>query len=186
MKASRILAVLMFLLPTFSTTVVDAGETTLQPPTGAMAHFAWGADIGGSVDMSGHDMSTLDISAHFGYKNSIIHLLGIGANLNMMVSNSCRAYPVYGIIRTSFTKRPTLCFMEARAGAAINCLENNISQTGLYLSGGIGINLATGSTFRSHMVLSYSFFDRGYATYRGEDFSVPDLHYVSVRIGISF
>lgn len=153
---------------------------------GAMAHFTWGADVGGSVDMSGNDMSSLDISANFGYKNHVIRLLGAGASLNMMVSNSCRSFPFYAIVRTSFTKRPTLCFVEARAGASINYMQRNISQTGLYLSGGIGINLATGRTFRSHLILSYSFFDRGYVTYKDIDYSVPDIHYLGVKIGISF
>ncbi|MDE7125286.1 MAG: hypothetical protein K2O12_02245, partial [Muribaculaceae bacterium] len=93
---------------------------------------------------------------------------------------------VYAIFRSSFTKKTTLCFMETKAGASVNYLPNNISQTGLYLSCGLGINLATGRNFRSHMILSYSFFDRGYVTYDGEDHSLSDLHYIGVKIGLSF
>lgn len=185
MTKVRILTLLAAVLAVCATVHAE-GQEHHSALSSAMEHFTWGADVGGSIDMSGHDMSIIDISANFGYKSDILRLLGAGASLNLMVSNSCRSFPFYAIIRTSFTRRPSLFFVEARAGASINYLQNNINQTGLYLSGGVGINLATGRTFRSHLILSYSFFDRGYITYKDQDYSVPDLHYVGVKIGISF
>lgn len=169
---------------TMQATEVDTEDMPLH--SDAPTHFCWGADVGGGVDMTGNNMSYIDISANFGYKNDLIKMLGVGAGLNVMVSNSCRSFPVYALFRTSFTTKPSLCFMELRTGASVNYLPGNESQTGLYLSGGLGVHLATGRTFSSHLVLSYSFFDRGYITHEGTNFSMPDLHYAGIRIGISF
>lgn len=149
-------------------------------------HFTWGADVGGSIDMTGNDMSTVDLAANVGYKNDFLRLLGIGANLNMMVSNSNRSFPIYAVVRTNFRKKPTFCFLDAKGGISINYFPENVSQTGLYLSGGVGFNLASGRTFRSHIIISYSYIERKDIKDRSWGANNEDLHLVSLKIGVSF
>lgn len=148
--------------------------------------FTWGAELGGSIDMTGNDQSTIDIDAYFGYSNSFVKLLGVGANINMMVSDSNRSFPVYAIFRTNFRKTPSLLFMDLRGGVSVNCIGDTKTQSGLYLSGGLGINLATGKTFSSHLIVSYGYFERKTVEYKSNFYPLGDLHTVSMRIGVSF
>ncbi len=187
MRSFILFMLMSFVLPfSLSAGNIEKVVTPNMEDKSPMSHFCWGADLGGSIDMSGHDMSTIDIGANFGYKNDYLRLLGIGASLNMMVSNSNRSFPIYGIVRTNFMNRPSLCFFDARAGVSLNYFEDNVSQAGLFLSGGIGFNLALGQKFKSHIILSYNYFDRGYYTRDGVDYNQPDLHLVTMRLGVSF
>ena len=102
---------------------IEKAVTPNMEDKSPMSHFCWGADLGGSIDMSGHDMSTIDIGANFGYKNDYLRLLGIGASLNMMVSNSNRSFPIYGIVRTNFMNRPSLCFLMLGLGYHLTTLK---------------------------------------------------------------
>lgn len=152
-------------------------------PIQAKSLFAWGADIGTAVEMSGHDMSTINLDAYFGFKNTIINLCGAGAGIDMMVSNSCRTFPIYAILRTSFRSKPSLCFMDMRAGIAFNNLSGGTTQRSAYLNPSIGINLATGATYRSYIILGYVY--NGLKSFN--DISINGgLSYVNVRIGITF
>ncbi len=110
------------------------------------SHFVWGADLGGGIDLSSHDMSTLNLDAYFGYRGGIVDALGVGAAINMMVNNSNRAFPVYALFRSSFRTAPSLCFFDLRGGIVFNNLSDNTTRSGLYLSPGIGVNLARGKT----------------------------------------
>lgn len=165
--------------------IASAGGSQERNVTG-WSHFAWGAEIGGSIDMTSNDMSTANLDAYFGYRNSWIDVLGIGAEVNMMLSNSVRSFPVYAMLRTGFSKRPTLLFMDLRAGVAFNNISSSSQQTGAYVSPGIGINLAGGATFQSYVTLSYVYnsfepFNTGEKQY--------DFHSLSmacIRLGIRF
>lgn len=48
----------------------------------AKSHFTWGAEAGASIDLTGHDMSTFDVDVLFGYKNSYIRMVGLGAGIH--------------------------------------------------------------------------------------------------------
>lgn len=149
----------------------------------ASSHFGWGADVGTSIDVSSHDMSTLNLDAYFGYKNSIIDLAGIGAGIHMMVSNSCRAFPVYALLRTSFRPEPSLCFMDLRCGVAFNSLSNDKNQVSVWLNPGIGFNLARGKTFRSFIVVGYIY--NGMKSF-GDTKIAGGLSMVNFRFGVTF
>jgi len=147
--------------------------------------FVWGADVGASVDMTGDDMSTVDVSASFGLRHGWIGFLGVGAEANFMVSNSCRSYPIFLLLRTSFSKIPKILFWELRGGISLNYLEHNHRQQGIYASTGIGAYLARGEKFRSYIALSYTYRER--RRIEGEMIHpFHDLHYAAVRIGVSF
>lgn len=148
--------------------------------------FAWGASFGSDIDLTGNDKSDVSIDAYFGIRMPAIQLLGIGAGIDVPVSNSWRSYPVYALLRTNFLRRPSLCFLDARGGLSVNLLEYNQKQTGGYGSIGVGFQLASSSKFTSHLILAYSFFSRKDYMHGDECVKVDDLHMATMRIGISF
>lgn len=161
----------------------EPAEPTTPP---RFSGFAWGGAIGVGIDMSSHDMSTVKASVVLGYKTLSVPLIGVGAGVNMMMSNSFASFPLFAVARTNFGATRSPLFIEMRAGAIITNL-NKVSRTALYLSPGIGINLATGDKFRSYLTVSYE--------YNGLKYTSPDdptigrirgIDYVSASIGIVF
>lgn len=169
--------------------VLAAGSSIQAAAPGSQSlpgHFSWGIDVGGAIDMSGHDMSTLDIDAGFGYRNRAIQLLGIGAGINIPVDNSRRTFPVYAVLRTNFIGHPSLCFMDARVGVVVNNMETDATKTAFYCSPGLGFNLATGRTFRSYLILSYIYNGlKAHAEGNPED-TFCGVHLAAIRLGINF
>lgn len=151
-------------------------------------YFAWGADAGASIDMTGSDMSDVNFSAQFGMKRGWINFLGIGLGADLTTSNSCRSYDIFADFRTNFVNRPTLLFWPVRLGASLNYLEHNHEQTGFYGSTGIGINLARGKKYCSYMIIGYTFRERRHIEADAETMShnFKSLHYATVKIGITF
>lgn len=150
------------------------------------AGFAWGADLGGGIDMTGNDMSAMNIDARFGYRNGVVDFIGIGAGIDMMVSNSNRVFPVYALFQSNFRTTPSVCFLDLRAGCAFANLADNQNQTDLYASPGIGFNLARGKSFSSYLILSYQYI--GLKDYSDSEtlHTLNGIHMAAVRIGISF
>ena len=161
---------------------IHSEETT--PPHG-IPHFAWGVDAGGSIDMGGDDMSTVNIDAFFGYKNQMIDIAGIGTGIHIMTSNSSRVFPLYAIFRSSFRNRPSLCFLDMRAGAAFNDVGNE-SQTRLFLNPAVGFNLAVSRSFKSYITIGYIF--NGMSSFGPTDdrTDIHGLDLVNFRFGITF
>lgn len=162
-------------------------SASTEPETSGKGSFAWGAETGGSIDMSANDMSSFDIGASFGFKKSWIKFLGIGAEMDVMLSNSARSFPIYASLKTNFQKRHSLVFMDLRAGVAVNYLPNDYQQTGAYAFGGVGINLAQGKTFSSFIVIGYTFKQFENITLTDDSLlKMPPLHMASVRLGVTF
>ncbi|MDE6282374.1 MAG: hypothetical protein K2L97_00110 [Muribaculaceae bacterium] len=226
MKRSLLTAFILGLLSTLcgvsaATSVSDTDSVLfiIQRPTlskeipvarkSELGHFTWGADLGSAIDLTANDMSSIDISAYLGYKGSWVRFAGIGAGITSMISNASRCYPIFAMLRTSFSTRPQLCFLDLRLGLSVNNILEYQSQTDFFGSLGIGITLAKGSKFSSHLIVSYNFMPiRPYTVYtqvtdtevRGEQFEdhpqepqiiatrqrFPDLHFAAIRIGCSF
>lgn len=148
--------------------------------------FAWGASFTGQVDMSGHDMSTVGIEAYFGMKTTAIEIIGLGAGLNVPVSNSHRMLPIYAVVRTNFSSRPTLCFLDLRGGLSINDYDDDHTSAGAYMSGGVGINLASGRSFSSHIIVGFAYYDRKNYTIDDVEVHPGNLGMAVLRLGISF
>lgn len=163
--------------------VVGAPKIETSP---APSHFVWGADLGSSIDMSGQDLTAIDLDAHFGYKGDYIRFAGLGAGIRMMVSNSSRCYPVYAMFRSSFTCNPSLCFAQLKLGVSFNNFYTDTYQRDFYGSLGLGFTLATGRSFSSHIVLSYDYMPvrRKYVPEAVSPLS--DIHYATISIGVSF
>lgn len=175
----------------------------------SLGHFTWGTDLGSTVDLTANDMTSVNIHGYFGYKGSWIRFLGVGAGINSMLNNASRCYPMYTMLRTSFSPQPKLCFLDLRLGVSVNNILDYSSQTNFYGSAGLGITLAKGKKFSSHIIISYDFMPtRPYTVYTeepdtnasgevfdGEDTptktvatrtTFPNLHYAAIRIGCSF
>lgn len=148
--------------------------------------FAWGASLTTSVDLTGHERSTIGMDAYFGVKSPMIQIIGIGTGLNIPISNSLHTLPIYLIARSNFRHKKSLCFADVRAGVSINDVSDSKKQTVSYGSLGIGINLASSAKFTSHLILAYSYF--GSKSYTEADVlvKVPDLHMATLRLGITF
>lgn len=154
---------------------------------GSHSRFAWGLDVGSAIDMTGNDMSALDINACLGYSGPYVRFIGVGASIDMMVSNSTSTYPVYLMYQTDFSRTRRLCFMELRAGWSFCNIENYKTQQNTYGSLGVGVTLAKGRSFSSHIVLSYNY-TRLDDVPRDDGTSVRihDLQSMMLRIGILF
>ena len=170
-------------------TVVVADSIDLPPKTTydtPVSHFTWGADLGSSIDMTGQDMTSINIDANFGYRGKYIQLAGLGAGIRMMTSNSSRCFPIYALVRSNFADKPSLCFAQVKAGISINNLYTDIYQQGFYGAVNFGIRLATGKTFSSHLLLSYEFMQVNRASAPEAIRPISDIHYASISIGVNF
>lgn len=160
--------------------VDDGGFTTLKPT------FTWGAAAGASIDMTSNDMSSVDFEISLGMRRGWINFLGVGVEADIMVSNSCRCFPLFAELRTNFMDRPTIAFMDIKVGASLNYLEHNHQQTGIYTFAGAGFNLARSRSFSSHLIVGYTFRQR--RTVVGEEMThdFRNLHCATVKIGVCF
>ncbi len=177
-----LLAVLLLLLPLGAKAAGSADNEFMT----SRAVFTWGASAGASIDMSSNDMSTVDFDITLGFRRGWINFLGLGLGADIMVSNSCRTFPLYAELRTNFLNHPTIGFWDFKAGMALNYLEHNHQQTGVYAFTGPGFNLARSRKFNSYILIGYTFVQRrpinGPEMYH--DFG--SLHYATVKIGVSF
>lgn len=175
----RVITSSLILLISFITVIAQTNDKS--PKQG----FTWGAEVGAGIDMGGDNMSTLNIEALIGYRTSWIDFAGIGLGIDMMMSNSCRAFPIYGMIRSSFAKKPKLFFAEMRTGIALNQATNVPDRGNLFLQPGGGIYLATGKNFTSYLTLSYTY---DAMTFYGDkkDTLVHGLNMATISIGVTF
>lgn len=149
--------------------------------------FAWGASLATSIDMTEGDMSNIGIEAYAGIKAPGVQMLGIGSGMCVPVTNALRSIPLFIIARTNFRTRPTLLFMDARAGIGINYLDRTDGhQAGAYGSLGLGIRLASNDKFQSHLIIAYTYMGRKDYYVGEERVPLPDLHMATLRLGISF
>lgn len=121
------------------------------------SHFTWGAEFGASIDLSGYDTSTFDVDVVLGYKNKWLKLVGIGGGIHRAFGTGDNFIPVYAIIRTSFTSRPSLFFLSFKAGYSFNTMGDAPTFGDTSAQIGAGLNLAVSKRFQSHIVLSYGF-----------------------------
>jgi hypothetical protein len=149
-------------------------------------HFAWGVDLGSSIDMTNQELSSVDISACVGYKGSIFRFIGVGGQIKMMINNGSRAYPLYGMIRTGFTKHATPAFLELRAGVSIANLRNDVYQRPFFGGVAVGYTLASGRTFSSHVTVGYDLMMLKDILVGEQTVNFSYLHSASIKIGICF
>lgn len=150
------------------------------------SHFTWGADFGASIDMQGTDLSTFDVEAMLGYKNKFINFAGVGAGIHRAIGVGSNLIPVYGMIRTSFTSKPSLLFLDLKAGYSFNSIGQSSGKGAAIFSTGIGVNLATSRRFSSHLILSYSFYSVHKDQRVGDLEGIKGINYACIRFGVNF
>lgn len=161
-------------------------DTTTPTDNYRKASFAWGAELSGAADMSQHNMSAVGISAEFGFRYKWVRFLGIGAEGNTMVNTSDRTFPLYINFRTDFSNHRRLLFVDLRGGMALNYLYGNTQKTGAYASGGVGITLAGGKKFSSHIILAYTYIGNDVCYYGDYMRTCPGISQATLRLGVIF
>lgn len=149
-------------------------------------HFTWGAEFGMSLDMTSHDMSSVDADIMLGYKSSIFKVLGLGAGIHRAIGTGDNFIPVYAIIRTSFRKKPSLLFMHLCMGYSFNTISDSPMMGDTMANIGLGVNLAMTRKFQSHIVLS-----AGYRHFRPRhreiiNMDTDNVYLVKLSFGINF
>lgn len=147
-------------------------------------HFTWGADAGGAVDLSHNDMSAMCFNAYFGMRYRMFDIIGVGAGVDMMISNSGRQFPVFGIIRTSFSSTPKILFGEIRLGPSICYLEDDRKETVTYANISLGFNLARNTKFDSYITVGYELTERKAQPDHGKKKS--HIQAAVIRLGVAF
>lgn len=155
-------------------------------PLGSESHFTWGADLGASIDLGGDDLSTFDIDAVLGYKNSLIRIIGVGAGIYRSFGNGNNFIPVYAIFRTSFRKKPSPLFFNLKVGYSFNTVSDSPAKGGFNTSIGLGINLAMSKRFMSHIIISYGYFriDKNQALQA--NLNATHINQAQIRFGVNF
>ncbi|MDE6027255.1 MAG: hypothetical protein K2G23_04240, partial [Muribaculaceae bacterium] len=151
------------------------------------SHFTWGADLGASVDLTAHDMSTFDLDFVLGYKNKIIKTAGVGVGIHRTVQGGDHFIPVYALIRTSFTSRPSLQFLNARFGYSFNTVEDS-PMFGDYSSAlGCGFNLSQSKKAKTYLILgvAYRYFNKRHQDYISR-LDTPSIWMAQLQFGVNF
>lgn len=174
---------LKFLVAITFVTVSFASQAEEQIPR--KLAFAWGAGIGGNVDMSGHSMSSVNLDAEFGLRWKWIRFAGVGAEGDIMLTNSGRIFPIFANFRTDFSDYERPFFADIRGGVALNYIYGE-QNSGAYFSAGAGITLARNKSFSSHIVLAYSYY--GIHKCINGDYvrKCPGLNVATLRLGVTF
>lgn len=157
-------------------------EQTVQPKR----PIAFGAEIGTSIDLSGTESSCFDIDIYAGYRKGMIQCAGLGVGIHPSFAHSRMFIPVYALFRCNLTPNKSLCFVDVKAGLSINELTREKHNTGAYVFGGIGFNLASTRRINTYAILGYNFTQISPFTENDTYYNENGIHAVSIRIGITF
>ena len=196
LKAASFVVGLLSLLPLQAQGASEKRDTlytpemaSLHPDKGrslGLSHFTWGAEIGSSIDLTSHDLSTFDLDVLIGYKNAYLKLLGAGVGVHRSIHTGNTFIPVYGVIRTSFTSRPSLCFMDLQAGYSFNTFSGASTFGDFTCSLGCGVNFSQSRRCKTYMIVSggYRYFNENH-----KSIAKLDTRYIFVArlvFGINF
>lgn len=187
----------VFLFPTFSKAEnvtelqytplsEEKTESTIVEKEKKNSHFSWGAEFGTSVDMSGYDSSTFNIDVMAGYRDSRVNLLGFGAGIHRAMGSGDNYVPLYGIMRTSFSKTKKLFFMNLKIGYSFNTIGDAPTFGDMNASLGAGINLASGKSYQSYLILGYEFRHFNQRNRSKVKIEAEDVSLVSLSFGVNF
>ena len=150
------------------------------------SHFTWGAELGSSIDLSSHDMSTMDLDIILGYKSDIIRTAGIGIGLHRAIGNGSTFIPIYALLRSSFRAEPSLCFLHLKAGYSFNSITDSPTFGDFSLSAGIGFNLSMTRRCMTHIILAYGFRHFSVRHSQAAKLDYNDISLAQLSFGINF
>ena len=181
-------------IPAFSVEVADTATTvkreSLFPHKSislATSYFTWGAEAGASIDLTGHDMSTIDVDVHLGYKDAFLQILGIGAGIHRTVQSGANFIPLYVMLQTSFRSKPSLFFLNAKLGYSFNTINDSPTFGDFVSSLGLGINLSRTRLARTYLVLAlgYRYFNERHREYVNH-LDAKYVYIAQLSFGVSF
>lgn len=149
-------------------------------------HFTWGADMGPSVDLTGHNLTTVDLNINFGYTSPAIQILGVSMGLHRAFGSGNTFVPVCAILRTSFRSRPSRFFFNLKAGYSFNTIQEENFKGGFQLSTGLGIILQRTKKIQSHIIIGYGFYHINRNQAQNLPFDANHVDYAQLAIGVSF
>lgn len=164
-------------------------EESLIPDGGKnlfFSHFTWGAELGSTIDLTGHDLSSFDLDVLFGYKNNILKLAGVGVGVHRSFHSGATQIPVYGTIRTSFRPKPSLLFMDIAAGYQFDTRKDTKTFGDFMCSLGLGVNFSQSQRAKSYMIISagYRYFNERHKTTVNLD--TQYIYVVRLVFGVNF
>ena len=136
-----------------ATTKTERESIFGNSPSLDKSHFTWGAEFGSSIDLTGHDLSTFDLDVVLGYKNPVIKTAGLGVGIHRTVQGGNIFIPIYALVRTSFTSRPSICFFNAKLGYSFNTIEDSPMFGDLCSSLGCGVNLSQSRKAKTYIIV---------------------------------
>lgn len=148
--------------------------------------IALGAEVGANIDLTGTESSCFDIDIYAGYRRGMIQNAGLGIGIHPSFAHSRMFIPVYVMFRCNLQPNKSLCFVDVKAGLSINELTREKHNTGAYVSGGIGFNLASTRRFSTYAILGYSYTQITPFYENNTQYNENGIHAVSIRIGITF
>lgn len=151
-----------------------------------LSHFTWGAEIGSSIDMTSHDMSTVDADVVIGYKNSFFRIIGASIGIHRAIGTGDNFIPIYAIMRTSFRSKPSLLFFNLQLGYSFNTIGDSPTFGDACALIGCGINLAMSRRFQSHIILSagYRHFNERHKT--AVKLDTDNVYLAKLTFGVNF
>lgn len=161
--------------------------TSSSLPESHKRHFAWGAEIGSSIDLTSHNMTTFDANIYAGWRGGPIQMLGIGVGLQRSVGNSTTFVPIYGMVRTSFRSAPSIFFLDLKIGYSFNTISNGgNSKGGFLLSPSLGIVLKRTSKLSSYVLLGYGFYHINERQVDDLQLDINHIDFAKIGLGITF
>ncbi len=149
-------------------------------------HVLITTELGSSIDLGSHDMSTFDIDLAAAYTNPFIRAAGIGIGVHRSFGTSNTFIPIYALFQSSFRTKPSLFFFSLKVGYSFSTVGSSAMYGDTSAMAGVGINLMTRKNFRSHIILGF-----GYRHYNRKHQSAISLDTQNVGLanlafGISF
>lgn len=149
-------------------------------------HLMLTTELGSSIDLGSHDMSTFDLDIAGGYTNEFIRAAGIGIGVHRSFGTNNTFIPVYALFQSSFRKKPSLFFASVKIGYSFSAVgdASMFGDTSAML--GLGFNLVMKRDFRSHIIFGF-----GYRHYNRKHQSAISLDTQNVPLanlsfGVSF
>lgn len=152
----------------------------------SFSHFTWGAEIGSSLDLTSNDLSTFDVDVVLGFKNSLFKLIGVGAGIHRSIHTGNNFIPVYFVFRSSFSKKPSLFFLNFQSGYSFNSIAGSGSFGDWTGALGIGINLKQTSVAKSYIVLSCAYQHINQSYLEQSPLSIEHVVFAKLMIGVNF
>ncbi|MDE7160026.1 MAG: hypothetical protein K2O24_04195 [Muribaculaceae bacterium] len=154
--------------------------------TDSPRHVMITTELGSSIDLGSHDMSTFDVDLAAAYTNPFIRALGLGIGVHRSFGSDNTFIPIYALFQSSFRTRPSLFFLSLKVGYSFSTVGNSAMYGDTSAMAGLGINLMTRRNFRSHIIFGFGFrhYNRKHQTAISLD--TQNVGLANLSFGVSF